>query len=483
MSEQTHNLQKTPRDASRFTREVNETFRTSLPFDQQDDFADAKRGFIATISEGAIQGPHGYPAWDLAPYHFLEHAEGSATVNPSLWRQAQLNSIHGLFKVTERVYQVRGLDTANMTIIEGETGLIIIDPLVSTECASAALDLYLQHVAQKPVVAVLYTHPHVDHFGGVRGVINEEEVKAGNIPILAPEGFLEYAISENVFAGNAMSRRGQYQFGALLPKGEQGQVDTGLAKGVSTGTVSLIPPTETIKATGERRTIDGVEMVFQMAWETEAPVEFLIYFPQFRALCAAEDMTHTQHNLYTPRGAQVRNAVAWWKTINKAIECFGDQTEVIFAQHHWPIWGQARIRTFMEKQRDLYKYVHDQTLRLLNHGYTMLEVAEMIQLPASLANEWYNRGYYGTVINNAKGVYQRYLGFYSSHPADLHPWPPEEVARRYVDFMGGTTAVLEKARASFEQGDYRWVAEVLKHVVFSDPSNEEARAFQAEALE
>jgi alkyl sulfatase BDS1-like metallo-beta-lactamase superfamily hydrolase len=474
---------KDPKGATQTTRETNSRAFSTLPFSNREDFQDAKRGLIATLPDAMIRGADGHLVWDLTDYTFLSDRDAPSTVHPSLWRQAQLNMINGLFKVADHIYQIRGFDLSNMTIIEGNSGLIIIDPLVSVETAKAGLDLYYAHFPKKPVVAVIYTHSHVDHFGGVKGVVSEEEVRSGKIPILAPEGFLEHAVSENVFAGNAMSRRASYMYGPVLPRSERGQVDAGLGKSVSHGTVTLIPPTDIISKTGEQRTIDGIEIDFQMAFDTEAPAEMLMYFPQFRALCTAEDMTHNLHNLYTLRGAQVRNAVAWSRVINESIELFGERSDVIFAQHHWPTWGKEKILTFLSKQRDLYKYIHDQTLRLMNHGYTMLEAAEEIELPASLANEWYNRGYYGSVNHNSKGIFQLYLGFYSSHPSDLHPLPPEEAAKHYVAFMGGAKAVLEKARASYEQGEYRWVAEVMKHVVFAHPHDEEARHLLADTME
>lgn len=484
MSKQAPTLRRNePKDATRATRDANQRVLSTLPFEEREDFEASQRGFIASLPAATIQGSDGQPIWDLAPYHFLNSQHVPATVNPSLWRQGQLNMSNGLFQVTERIYQVRGFDLSNMTIIQGDSGLILIDPLLSAETAHAALELYYQHFPRKPVVAVIYSHSHADHFGGVKGVVSEEDVRRGKIPILAPEGFLEHAVSENIYAGNAMGRRSTYMYGPVLPRSATGQIDAGLGKSISTGTMTLIAPTEIIRTTGEKRTIDGVEIHFQMAPGTEAPAEMLMYFPQMRALCAAEDMTHNLHNLYTLRGAQVRDAVAWWKTINEASERFGEISEVIFAQHHWPMWGKENIQCFLSKQRDLYKYLHDQTLRLLNQGATMLEAAEMIELPESLASKWYNRGYYGSVNHNSKAIYQQYLGFYSSHPSDLHPLPPEEAARKYVEFMGGSAAVLKKAQTSFEQGEYRWVAQVMKHVVFAEPQNEQARYLLADALE
>jgi alkyl sulfatase BDS1-like metallo-beta-lactamase superfamily hydrolase len=473
------------KDAEPATIAANAGVLEELPFSDRQDFEDAQRGFIATLPTPRIKSgdPRVPWAWDLTPYEFLTKDQAPATVNPSLWRIAQLNMNHGLFQVADRVYQIRGFDLSNMDIIEGDTGLIIIDPLIAPETARAGLDLYYQHRPQKPVVAVIYTHSHIDHYAGVKGVVSEADVKAGKVTILAPEGFLEEAVSENVYAGNAMGRRALYMYGPVLPKGERGQVDGGLGKSTSFGVATLIPPTDTVTTTGETRTIDGVEMVFQMAPGTEAPAEMLIYFPQFRVLCTAEDATHTLHNVYTLRGAQVRNAKSWWKTLDETIELFGDQTDAVLAQHHWPMWEQQRIVTFLEKQRDLYKYIHDQSLRLANQGHTPVEIAEMIELPPSLAREWYNRDYYGSVSHNAKAVYQRYLGWYDSHPANLYPLPPEQAATKYVDFMGGAAAVIAKAKQSFDQGEYRWAAEVLKHVVFADPENEAAKHLQADALE
>jgi alkyl sulfatase BDS1-like metallo-beta-lactamase superfamily hydrolase len=473
----------TRKEATPSTQAMHDDVRKQLPFEDTQDFEDARRGFIATLPEVTLKTQGGRVIWDLGLYRFLDREQPPATVNPSLWRQARLNLTNGLFRVTDRIYQVRGFDASNMTIIEGDTGLIILDPLISIETAQAALDLYRRHRANKPVVAVIHTHSHFDHFGGVKGVTSEEAVTAGKVKVFAPEGFLEEAISENIFAGNAMSRRSQYMFGMLLPRDDKGQVDVGLGKALSLGTISLIPPTDLVHKTGETRVVDGVQMVFQMAPGTEAPAEMLIFFPGLKALCTAEDAVHTLHNLYTLRGAKVRDAVRWWKALNQTIELFGDRAEVAFAQHQWPTWGPRRVVTFLKKQRDTYKYIHDQTLRLMNSGYTMTEVGEMVTLPASLAREWYDRGYYGTVNHNAKAVYQCYLGWYDSNPANLYPLPPEDAAKKYVEFMGGSPKVIEKATAAYERGEYRWVAEVMKHVVFADPGNESARSLQADALE
>ncbi|OTP67619.1 alkyl/aryl-sulfatase [Caballeronia sordidicola] len=470
------------KDATAITRQDNLAVYKELPFADKTDFEDAQRGFMGTIPTGTFKADDGRTSWDLNKYNFLK-GEAPDTVNPSLWRIAQLNMFNGLFKVTDRVYQVRGLDLANMTIVEGDTGVILIDVMVTREAARAALDLYFQHRPKKPVVAVIYTHSHADHYGGVRGVIDEADVKSGKVKVVAPAGFLQEAVAENIFAGNAMGRRSLYQYGALLPPSMRGQVDAGLGKTTSAGNLGLIPPSDTVEKTGDTRTIDGVQFEFQMAPGTEAPSEMLIYMPQFKVLDTAEDTTHTLHNLYTLRGAQVRDAANWWKTLNEAILRYGNRTDVVIAQHHWPTWGQQKIVNYMADQRDMFKYLHDQSLRLANSGYTMTEIAEQIQLPDSIGKKWYNRGYYGSVNHDAKAIYQRYLGWYDSNPANLHPYPPEEESKRFVDFMGGADAVMTKAKQSFDKGDYRWVATVMNKVVFADPSNKAARNLEADALE
>jgi alkyl sulfatase BDS1-like metallo-beta-lactamase superfamily hydrolase len=405
------------------------------------------------------------------------------TVNPALWRHAQRTAIHGLFKVTDRIYQVRGYDISVISFIEGKTGYIVIDPLVSTESAKAALNLVYQHLPKKPVVAVIYTHSHVDHWGGVKGIVSDEEVKAGRVRIIAPEGFMKEAVSENIMVGNAMARRATYMFGTFVANGPKGQVDAGIGKTTSDGTVSLIVPTDEIVKTGQELTVDDVQFIFQLTPGTEAPVEMNFYLPQMKTLGIAENCTASLHNLLTPRGALVRDGKAWAYFIDEAIELFGHETEVLLNTHHWPRWGKEKINHYLKKQRDLYKYIHDQTVRLINHGYTMAECAEMIQLPPSLAKEVYNRNFYGTVNFNVKAVYQRYLGWFDANPANLHPLPPEEASKRYVEFMGGSDAVLAKARTYFQKGEYRWVAQVVNHVVFAEPENKEARELQAQTLE
>jgi len=465
------------------TLKANADIAKTLPFADRQDFDDAMRGFIGTTPDALVTGSGPRPVWSMKPYDFLKQNEAADSVNPSLWRQAQLNTVHGLFKVTERVYQVRGFDISNMTIVEGDTSLIIIDVLLTTETARAALELYYQHRPKKPVGTVIYSHSHGDHFGGVKGVISEADVAAGKVQVLAPTGFMEAIASESVMAGTAMSRRGQYQFGPLLPPGPRGHVDTGLGKKVAGGTVTLIAPTGTIDKTMEKRVIDGVEIVFQLAPGSEAPSEMLMYFPQFRVLDMAEDVTHNMHNLYTIRGSEVRDGNLWSRYISEAMETFGDRSDVIIAQHHWPVAGQARVVALMKKQRDMYKFINDQSLRLLNLGYTPGEIAETLRMPASLEQEWSARGYYGTLRHNAKAVYQKYLGWYDGNPADLDPLPPAENARKTVEYMGGADAVIARARGDFAKGEYRWVASAMNQVVFTDPANRAARELGADAQE
>ncbi|MBB0246085.1 MBL fold metallo-hydrolase [Streptomyces alkaliphilus] len=468
--------------AQPFIAQQSAELREDLPFSDRQDFEDAARGLIARREPNAVTAEDGRVVWDNDTYAFLE-GEAPDTVNPSLWRQSQLVAGQGLFEVVEGIYQVRGLDLSNVTFVEGATGVVVIDPLLSVETAEAALALYREHRGERPVTGVLYTHSHADHFAGVKGVTTREDVDAGRVPVLAPEGFTEHAVAENVYAGTAMARRAAYMYGAALARGPRGQVGAGLGQTTATGTVSLIAPTVEITATGQEETVDGVRMVFQMAPDTEAPSEMLIHFPDLRALCTAEDATHTLHNLLTLRGAVVRDPRRWSQYLTECIDLFGDTTDVAFASHHWPTWGQDRIKHFLSVQRDLYGYLHDQTLRLINKGWTGTEIAEHLQLPPALEREWSTHGYYGSVNHNLKAVYQRYMGWFDGNPAHLWQHTPTEAARRYVEFMGGADTVVDKARASFEAGDLRWVAEVLNHVVFARTDHAAARELLADTYE
>ena len=473
-----------PKDAEPATAAANAKVRDELNFADRRDFDDARRGFVAAIPGAEVKTADGRTVYSLKGFEFLLASDAApASVNPSLWRHAQLNQLHGLFKVTERVYQVRAMDISNMTIVEGDTGLILIDPLLSAETARAALDLYLAHRPRKPVVAVIYTHSHADHFGGVRGVIDEADAKSGRTMVIAPTGFTEHAVSENVIAGNAMSRRAQFQFGSFVPPGAKGQIDTGLGTMLSRGRITLIEPNDLIDKTMDTRSVDGVQMVFQLTPGTEAPAEMNLWFPQFKVFDAAENVTQQIHNLYTLRGAEIRDGLAWAKYIDESRELFGAQAEVMIAQHTWPTWGRERIDTMLTKQRDLYKYIHDQTVRLMNQGVKPREIAEQLRLPDSIAGEWFARGYYGTVSHNTKAVYQRYLGWYDANPAHLNPLPEAEAAKKYMQYMGGAAAVTALARDDFKAGNFRWVAEVMNQVVFADPADTAARALQADALE
>jgi alkyl sulfatase BDS1-like metallo-beta-lactamase superfamily hydrolase len=399
------------------------------------------------------------------------------TAHPSLWRQGQLVSRQGLYEVCEGIYQVRGLDLSNMTLVEGESGVIVIDPLISAETAAAALSLYRSHRGDRPVTAVIYTHAHVDHFGGVRGVLE------GDVPVLAPEGFMESAVSENVYAGVAMSRRAVYMYGAALEKGPAGQIGCGLGMTNSTGTVGLVAPTIEITRTGQEEVLDGVRIVFQLTPGTECPAEMNFYFPDRRALCMAENATRNLHNLVTLRGAVVRDARVWAAYLDDAVSLFADRTDVAFASHHWPTWGGGKVAEYLSLQRDLYAYLHDQTLRLMNTGLNGAEAAEVLAMPPALEQAWHTHGYYGSVSHNVKAVYQRYLGWFDGNPARLWPHPPAESSARYVECMGGSDAVVAKAEAYAAQGDLRFAAELLDRVVFADPDHATAKEVLAGVYE
>lgn len=447
------------------------------------DFDRASRGLVAQHATGVIQGAWG-TAWDINKYDFIEQgSENPDTVNPSLWRQAQLNNIHGLFEVAPKVWQARGYDISNITFIEGETGWVIIDPLTIEGCARDCLALANEQLGERPVTGVIYTHSHTDHFGGVLGVTTQEDVDTGRCRIIAPEHFLREAIAENVIAGFAMARRAMYQFGPLLPAGPRQHVDCGLGKAIPLSPPGLIAPTEEITYTGEELVVDGVRIIFQLTPEAEAPAEMNFFFPDHGWLCMAENCSHNMHNLIPIRGALVRNSLAWSKYIDEAIDLFGDEAELMFASHHWPRWGSDDVKGFLRKQRDMYRYIHDQTMRHANHGHTPLEIAEMIEFPDEYRTEAHTTGYYGHLAHNVKAVYQRYLSWYDGNPANLYKLPPTEVGQRYVDLAGGPDALLAKARQSFDAGDYRWVAEVVGHLVFTDPANTDARELQADAFE
>ncbi|WFN92882.1 alkyl/aryl-sulfatase [Gordonia sihwensis] len=460
----------------------NAALRERLPFSDTQDFEDANRGLLGKRVPNAIRNAEGTVVWDNDTYDFLQ-GEAPDTANPSLWRQSQLNSIQGLFEVVPGIYQVRGFDLSNVTFIEGDTGVLVLDPLVTEETAAAALELYREHRGDRPVTGVLYTHPHVDHFGGVRGIVSQEDVDSGRVPVIAPEHFTEHAASENVYAGTAMARRSAYMFGAALARGPQGAIGTGLAQTVATGNITLIAPTLDITTTGQEEVVDGVRMVFQMAPGTEAPAEFLVYFPEHKALCAAEDATHTLHNLLTLRGALVRDPHAWAGYLTETIDLWGGEAEVVFASHHWPTWGNERVVKFLSEQRDLYAYLHDQSLRLINQGWTGIEIAEHLELPPVLENAWHARGYYGSVSHNLKAIYQRYMGWYDGNPAHLWQHPPVAQGKRYVKLAGGADAAVANAQAAFDEGDFRWAAEVLSHVVFAEPDHAGARTLLADTFE
>ena len=454
-----------------------------LPFHDTADFDAADRGFIAALSPCVVKAADGRVVWDNDVYSFLG-GPAPTSVHPSLWRQSTLVAKQGLYEVVPGIYQVRGLDLSNITFVEGDTGLIVIDPLVSTEVAAAALELYRTHRGgDRPVVAVIYTHSHVDHFGGVLGVTSQADVDSGAVAVLAPEGFTTHAVQENVYAGPAMTRRATYMYGTLLARGPQGQVGCGLGQTPSTGEVAIIVPTIDIRETGEKHTIDGVEIEFQMAPGTEAPAEMHFYFPRFRALCMAENATHNLHNLLTLRGALVRDPHAWSGYLTEAIDTFADRADVVFASHHWPTWGRERIIEFLSLQRDLYAYLHDQTLRLLNQGHTGVEIAEMFQMPPALDQAWHTRGYYGSVSHNVKAVYQRYMGWFDGNPGRLWPHPPEALGPRYVEALGGIDRVVELAQTAFDSGDFRWAATLLDHAIFTDDQHDAARALYADTLE
>jgi alkyl sulfatase BDS1-like metallo-beta-lactamase superfamily hydrolase len=473
----------TPKNASASVIAQQAAMQQALPFSDTADFDDASRGFLGTLENAKITSEQGRVVWSLEPYVFLAEERAPATVNPSLWRQSRLNMNHGLFEVVPGVYQIRGLDIANMTLIEGDSGVIVVDTLTSIEGARAAMELYFKHRGKRPVTAVIFTHTHTDHWGGARGVLDDATLAGGKVPIVAPNLFMAHAVSENIIAGPAMLRRAQYQFGPLLAKGPRGQVDCGLGKSMAAGAVALLRPTDLIMATGDERNIDGIEFEFQMAPNSEAPAEMHFFIPRYKLLNLAENCTHNFHNLLPFRGADVRDALAWSKYLGEALQMWGGKADAMCGQHHWPVWGKERIDKMIRQQRDLYKFAHDQTIRLMNHGLTASEIAETIKLPASLEGAWHGRGYYGHIRHNVKAIYQKYLGWYDANPVNLDSLPPVEAGKKFVEYMGGADAILARAGADFSKGEFRFIAQALGHLVFAEPDNQAARALLADTLE
>ncbi|WP_193163758.1 alkyl/aryl-sulfatase [Microbulbifer hainanensis] len=472
-----------PKAATAATRAYQQSVRASLPFSDTKDFELVEKGLLKRPPAVEIKDGQGNVVWDLGKYDFLSGDQSHDTINPSLERQAKLNMAYGLFKVTDRIYQVRGYDLANITFIAGDTGWIVMDTLLTPATSRAAFKLVTDVLGKRPIRAVIYSHAHADHFGGVKGIISQADVDSGKVQVIAPRGFMEHAVKENVLAGNAMTRRATYQYGSILPKGAQGQVDSAIGKGISTGMLSLIAPTRTIEKDEETLVIDGIEMRFMNTPNTESPAEMNTFFPQFKALWTAENVTGTLHNIYTLRGAEIRDAQGWSKYINQLIHGVARDADVIFASHSWPRWGNDYLLEVLKKQRDMYGYLHDQTLNLANQGVTINEIQDQITVPDSLAHEWYNRGYHGSYKHNAKGIINKYLGYFDMNPANLNPLSPADSAPRYVEAMGGSEAVLNMARKSFAKGDYRWAAELLNKLVFAEPENQEARNLQADTFE
>lgn len=471
-----------PKPASPATLNAQAKMLASLPTDNGDDERFATQGFIATRDDPIIRSAEARPVWNLDAYAWMK-GDAPATVNPSLWRHMSILRHHGLFTLASNIWQVRGFDISNMTVIKGQTGWILIDPLTTKETSAAALELVNAQLGARPVVAVLFTHSHSDHFGGIRGIVSEADVKAGKVQIIAPDHFIEETSSENVMAGPAMSRRANYQFGGSLTPSPQGQMGSGIGAAISGGSITLIAPTDLIKKTGDTRTIDGVTLEFQMVPESEAPAEMNIMLPASRTLVIGEIATCSLHNILTPRGAKVRDALAWAGYLSEALRLFADRSDQVASSHCWPHFGAADVRNYISLQRDNYKYLHDQTVRLMNKGLTQAEIAEAITQPPALSDQWFNRGYYGTYSHNSKAVYQRYLGWYDAVPANLNPWPPQVRAQKYVAAMGGPAKVIALASKAMKAGDYRWSSDLLNQLVFADPKNTQGRAQLADSYE
>ena len=475
-------LDNAAKPASAATLAAQQATAKTLPAEDGRDADFAQRGFIAARTDPIIRNAAGKPVWSTAAYQWVT-GPAPGSVNPSLWREMGLLKASGLFKVANGIWQVRGFDVSNMTIIAGKTGWIVVDPLTNRETAAGALELVGQQLGVRPVVAVIYSHSHADHFGGVRGIVSEADVKAGKVAILAPAKFMEETASENIMAGPAMSRRANYQFGAGLTPGAQGQMGSGIGMGVAGGEITLIAPTDTISKTGETRTVDGVALEFQIVSGSEAPSELNVYIVPSRVFLSAEMSTCSLHNILTPRGAKVRDTHAWAGYLDEALTLYGQRSDVVISSHCWPRFGQAEVSSMLASQRDNYRYLHDQTVRRMNQGETPVELAETLVQPPELAAQWFNHGYYGTYNHNSKAVYQFYLGWYDAVPANLNPWPPAVRARKYVAAMGGTKKVLTLARTAMSAGDYRWSSDLLNQLVFADPANLPARTLLADSYE
>ena len=482
ISAQDLDLNTDQKEATEYTKAANEEVYALLDFDDEREKENAERGLIAAPDSLEITTEDGKVAWSQDAYAFLDE-DAPDTANPSLWRNTQLNHVYGLFEVMDGIYQVRGYDMSNITFIKGETGWIIYDPLMTVECAKAAFELVKENIGDFPVKAVLYAHSHVDHFGGVEGIVSEEQVADEEILIIAPEGFEEHAVSENVYAGTAMGRRASYQYGTLLEGGEKGSLCIGIGMGQSHGTTSYISPNTIITETGQRMVVDGVIMEFQLTPGTEAPAEMNTWFPQKNALWMAENCTGTLHNLYTLRGAEVRDGQAWANFLMETLKLYGNDVEVVFQAHNWPHWDNANIVEYVLNTAAAYKYINDQTLLYMNEGYTSTEIAHMIELPEELKKNWYTRQYYGTVAHNSKAVYQKYMGWYDANPIHLGELEPTERAKKFVEYLGDVDEVLSKAKEDYEKGEYQWVAELTNMLVFADPENQDARYLCADALE